>query len=62
MNLEAFFSTKRQLQQLKYNTTVNVTSERYKYLLSPKHLQIMIKSLNTTQPKFTWYAKSITPT
>ena len=63
MNLEAFDNKANTSQPETANaTTQNDTSDRYKYLLSPKHLRIEVKSENTTQPKFSWYAKQITTT
>ena len=57
MNLEALLNTTE--DSIK---AVNDTSDRYKYLLSPKHLLIRIKSENITLPKFTWYAETIKST
>ena len=56
MNLEAFLNTTNNDQPVKGRNATNDISERYKYLLSPKHLLIKIKSANTTLPKFYWYA------
>jgi hypothetical protein len=61
MNLKALYnntSDKRLLEVV--NTTLNETLVNYRFLLSPKHLRIEIKSANTTKHRFTWYAKNIT--
>ncbi len=62
MNLEAFRNTTNDLRSVKEANSTNDTSTRYLYLLSEKHLHIKVKSLNSTQPKFYWYATNITST
>ena len=63
MKTEALRNTtnSRHLQE-KNITGQNDTSDKYAYLLSPKHLCIEVKSENRTKHKFTWYAKAITNT
>ena len=44
------------------STTKTESSDKFMYLLSPKHLRIEVRSENATKAKFTWYAKNITST
>jgi len=61
MNLKALYNTTNEKQLLEVvNTTLNETLVNYRYLLSPKHLHMEIKSANTTKHRFTWYAENIT--
>ncbi len=61
MNIGALLNTTndRQLEQLEDE---NDTLAIQRYLLSPQHLDIEVRSENTTKHKFYWYAKNITLT
>ena len=61
MNLKALYNTTNEKQLLEVvNTTLNENLVNYRYLLSPKHLRIEIKSVNSTKHRFTWNALNIT--
>ena len=61
MNLKALYNTTNEKQLLEVvNTTLNENLVNYRYLLSPKHLRIEIKSANSTKHRFTWNAVNIT--
>jgi hypothetical protein len=56
MNLEPLYNTTKEARRLEgENVENNVT-----YLLSEKHLNIIVRSENTTKPEFTWHASNIT--